>query len=143
MHIVNIKRHGNDLRAYELNGNFCLEKKSSKFTSQTEITNILKLSECSDEMVENGSAMKTKKLFCAKTKGVFRSTRKTVLSSGDSTLVKPIKNWRLSPDVQFLRQLSSKAKPFCGGFLSNFYPVSALAQCFGIMPGDLLLNTKN
>lgn len=79
--------------------------------------------------------MKTKKRFCAKTNGLVNNTRKQNLSSGISRLLKPIKQWRLSENVNFFQQETSTTKCVCdGSFHKSIYPIMIIAQCFGVMP---------
>lgn len=77
--------------------------------------------------------MKTKKRFCAKTNGLVNNAKKAKFSFGISSVMKPIRQWRLSENVKFFKQTSTKCIND-GSFHKSIYPITIIAQCFGVMP---------
>lgn len=116
--------------------------KKKKFTSQIEITEIVHQSFDKHSTVNykwrkfrwKANVMKVKKQFCAKPSGLPKTSRKPRIASGITAFVKPIQQWRLSGNVQFLDQTSAKCTSADGTFHQAIYPVLIVAQCFGVMP---------
>ena len=76
--------------------------------------------------------MKARKIFCGKSNKVV-TAKKVRLSSDISELMKPVKLWKSSGSVQFIPK--EELKGDCGGsFHQAVYPLTLIAQCFGVMP---------
>lgn len=77
--------------------------------------------------------MKTKKVFCGKSGGVAKTTRKMKLTPDISSLMKPIKLWKSSGSIKFMQRESTKGE-CSGSFHEAIFPLLFIAQCFGVMP---------
>lgn len=76
--------------------------------------------------------MKIKKRFCSKTNSLVNGTKKVNFSIGITDVLRPIRVWGLTENVQFFKQTSNKC---CDeSFHRSIYPIVIIAQCFGIMP---------
>lgn len=75
--------------------------------------------------------MKARKIFCGKNSKVV--TAKKVKLSSISELMRPVKLWKSSGNVQYISKEESKGE--CeGSFHQAVYPLTLIAQCFGVMP---------
>jgi gustatory receptor len=76
--------------------------------------------------------MKTRKVFWGKSNKVS-SAKRAKLTSNISVLMKPMKVWRSSGNVEFIPREESKGD-CSGSFHRAIYPLMIIATCFGVMP---------